>query len=118
MAQPAAGTPISYGGTWRAGHDTVIATVRLGYADGYPRSLSSRAAAGHRGRRVPVVGRVCMDQLMLDLGPDGDAAPGERVDLIGGEAPTAFDLAADAGSFVYELLTRIGPRVVRRYRGD
>jgi alanine racemase len=113
----AAGTPISYGGTWRAPHDTVIATVRLGYADGYPRSLSSRAEAAHRGRRVPLVGRVCMDQLMLDLGPEGEAEPGERVDLIGGDAPTAFDLAADAGSFVYELLTRIGPRVVRRYPG-
>ena len=113
----AAGTPISYGGTWTAARDTVIATVRLGYADGYPRSLSSRAAAGHRGLRVPVVGRVCMDQLMLDLGPEGDAEPGERVDLVGGDAPTAFELAADAGSFVYELLTRIGPRVVRRYHG-
>ncbi len=111
----AAGTPISYGGTWRAPADTVIATVRLGYADGYPRSLSSRAEAGHRGRRVPVVGRVCMDQLMLDLGPDGDADVGERVDLIGGGAPAAFDLAAAAGSFAYELLTRLGPRIVRRY---
>jgi MFS family permease len=98
----------------RAPCDTVIATVRIGYADGYPRALSSRAAAGHRGRRVPLVGRVCMDQLMLDLGPDGDAEFGERVDLIGGAAPAAFDLAADAGSFTYELLTRIGPRVVRR----
>jgi alanine racemase len=95
----------------------VIATVRIGYADGYPRALSSRAAAGHRGRRVPLVGRVCMDQLMLDLGPDGDAELGERLDLIGGGAPPAFDLAAAAGSFTYELLTRIGPRVVRRYRG-
>ncbi|MBW6455150.1 MAG: alanine racemase [Trueperaceae bacterium] len=112
-----AGTPISYGGTWCAPRDTVVATVRLGYADGYPRSLSSQAEAGHRGRRVPVVGRVCMDQLMLDLGPDGDAELGERVDLIGGGAPTAFELAADAGSFAYELLTRIGPRVVRRYPG-
>jgi alanine racemase len=112
-----AGTPISYGGTWRAPRDTVIATVRLGYADGYPRALSSRAEAGHRGRRVPVAGRVCMDQLMLDLGPEGDAEPGERVDCIGGDAPAAFELAAAAGSFVYELLTRIGPRVVRRYHG-
>ena len=112
----AAGTPISYGGSWSAPQDTVIATVRIGYADGYPRALSSRAAAGHRGRRVPLVGRVCMDQLMLDLGPAGEAELGERVDLIGGGAPTAFDLAAAAGSFTYELLTRIGPRVVRRYR--
>jgi alanine racemase len=113
----AAGTPIGYGGSWSAPRDTVIATVRIGYADGYPRALSSRAAAGHRGRRVPLVGRVCMDQLMLDLGPDGDAELGERLDLIGGGAPPAFDLAAAAGSFTYELLTRIGPRVVRRYRG-
>jgi len=112
-----AGTPISYGGTWLAPRDTVVATVRLGYADGYPRALSSRAEAGHRGRRVPVVGRVCMDQLMLDLGPEGDAAVGERVDLVAGDAPAAFDLAAAAGSFTYELLTGLGPRVVRRYLG-
>ena len=111
----AAGTPISYGGTWTAPRATVVATVRIGYADGYPRALSSRAAAWHRGRRVPVTGRVCMDQLMLDLGPDGDAEVGERVDLIGGGAPSAFELAADAGSFSYELLTGIGARVVRRY---
>lgn len=113
----AAGTPISYGGTWVAPRDTVIATVRMGYADGYPRTLSSVAEAGHRGRRVPVVGRVCMDQLMLDLGPGGGAEAGERVDLVAGDAPTAFELAAAAGSFTYELLTRIGPRVVRRYHG-
>ena len=111
-----AGTPISYGGTWTAPRATVVATVRIGYADGYPRALSSRAEAWHRGRRVPVAGRVCMDQLMLDLGPAGDAEVGERVDLIGGGAPSAFDLAADAGSFTYELLTGIGARVVRRYQ--
>jgi len=110
-----AGTPISYGGTWTAPRATVIATVRIGYADGYPRALSSRAEGWHRGRRVPIAGRVCMDQLMLDLGPDGDAEVGERVDLIGGGAPPAFELAADAGSFTYELLTGIGARVVRRY---
>ena len=110
-----AGTPISYGGTWTAPRATVVATVRIGYADGYPRALSSRAEAWHRGRRVPVAGRVCMDQLMLDLGPEGDAEVGERIDLIGGGAPSAFDLAADAGSFTYELLTGIGARVVRRY---
>jgi alanine racemase len=110
-----AGTPISYGGTWTAPRATVVATVRIGYADGYPRALSSRAEAWHRGRRVVVAGRVCMDQLMLDLGPDGDAEVGERVDVIGGGAPSAFALAADAGSFSYELLTGIGARVVRRY---
>ena len=112
-----AGTPISYGGTWTAPRDTVVATLRMGYADGYPRALSSRAEAAHRGRRVPVVGRVCMDQLMIDLGPEGAAEVGERVELLGGAAPSAASLADAAGSFVYELLTGIGPRVVRRYRG-
>ncbi|MDA0700232.1 MAG: alanine racemase, partial [bacterium] len=110
-----AGTTISYGGTWRAISPTVIATVRLGYADGYPRALSSLGLAGHRGRRVPVVGRVCMDQVMVDLGPGGDAEVGERVDFVGGDAPTATEVADRAGSFAYELLTGIGARVVRRY---
>ena len=112
-----AGTAISYGGTWTAPRDTVVATLRMGYADGYPRALSSRAEVAHRGRRMPVVGRVCMDQLMIDLGPEGDAEVGERVGLVGGAAPSAASLADAAGSFVYELLTGIGPRVVRRYRG-
>ena len=112
-----AGTQISYGGTWTAPRDTVVATLRMGYADGYPRALSSRAEAAHRGLRVPVIGRVCMDQLMIDLGPEGAAEVGERVELLGGAAPSASALAAAAGSFVYELLTGIGPRVVRRYSG-
>jgi alanine racemase len=109
-----AGTTIGYGGTFVAEHATVIATVRFGYADGYPRALSSRGVAGLRGREVRVAGRVCMDQLMLDLGPDGDAEVGERIDFIGGGAPDAAAVANAAGSFVYELLTGIGARVVRR----
>jgi alanine racemase len=108
-------TPISYGGTWVAPHATVVATVRLGYADGYPRALSSRGSAAHRGVRVPLVGRVCMDQVMVDLGPDGEAAFGERIEFVGGAAPSAVEVAERAGSFVYELLTGIGPRVARRY---
>jgi len=110
-----AGTPISYGGTWSAPIATSVATVRLGYADGYPRALSSRGAGGHRGGLVPVVGRVCMDQLMVDLGPGGAAEPGERIDFVGGAAPAATEVAAAAGSFVYELLTGLGARVLRRY---
>jgi alanine racemase len=109
------GAPISYGGTWVASRATVVATVRLGYADGYPRSLSSKGVAAWRGRRVPVVGRVCMDQLMLDLGPEADPEPGERVGFVGGAAPSAVEVAEAAGSFVYELLTGIGTRVSRRY---
>jgi alanine racemase len=112
-----AGAPISYGGTWAASRATVVATVRLGYADGYPRSLSSRGEAAWRGRRVPVVGRVCMDQLMLDLGPGAEPEPGERIEFVGGAAPSAVEVAEAAGSFAYELLTGIGARVLRRYRG-
>lgn len=109
----AAGTPLSYGGRWRSPQETVIATVRCGYADGYPRALSSRGIAALRGEQVPVVGRVCMDQLLVDLGPSGDAQVGERVELIGGAAAPAHALAEAAGSFVYELLTGLGTRVVR-----
>jgi alanine racemase len=111
-----AGATISYGGTWVAPRATVVATVRLGYADGYPRSLSSRGVGAWRGRRVPVVGRVCMDQLMLDLGPGAEPEPGERIEFVGGAAPSAVEVAEAAGSFVYELLTGIGARVLRRYR--
>jgi alanine racemase len=111
-----AGAAISYGGTWVAPRATVVATVRLGYADGYPRSLSSRGVGAWRGRRVPVVGRVCMDQLMLDLGPGAEPEPGERIEFVGGAAPSAVEVAEAAGSFAYELLTGIGARVLRRYR--
>jgi alanine racemase len=109
----APGTPLSYGGSWRAVRETVVATVRCGYADGYPRSLSSCGVAGFRGRQVAVIGRVCMDQLLVDLGPDTCAEVGERIALIGGDAPSASEVAAAAGSFVYELLTGIGARVER-----
>jgi alanine racemase len=112
-----AGTPIGYGGTWTAPRATVVATVRLGYADGYPRSLSSRGLASLNGRTVRVVGRVCMDQLMLDVGPDADVAVGDRVVFAGGRGPTAVAVAEAAGSFVYEFLTGLGTRVARRYVG-
>ncbi len=112
-----AGAPIGYGGTWTAPHATVIATVRLGYADGYPRSLSSKGLAVVGDRTAQVVGRVCMDQLMLDLGPEADVAVGDRAVFVGGAGPTAVSVAEAAGSFVYELLTGLGGRVARRYVG-
>lgn len=114
-----AGTAISYGGTWRAPRDTLIATVRCGYADGYPRALSSRGVAAHRGRPVPVVGRVCMDQLMVDLGDAEAAEIGDRVVLIGASEGPAFDamaLCAASEGFVYELFTGLGNRIERRWR--
>ena len=110
-----AGTPIGYGGSWAAPRATVVATVRLGYADGYPRSLSSKGLAALGGRVAHVAGRVCMDQLMLDVGPDADVTVGDRAVFVGGHGPTAVDVAYAAGSFVYELVTGLGARVARRY---
>lgn len=115
----AAGTAISYGHAWTAPRATRIATVRIGYADGYPRGASNLGDAALPGGDAParVVGRVCMDQLMLDVG-DADLAPGDRVTLLGGRGPAdAAQLATRLGTIPYELLARIGPRVVRRYRG-
>jgi len=113
----AAGTAVSYGGTWQADRETTIATVRTGYADGYPRLLSSKGTAVLHGRQVGVVGRVCMDQLMLDAG-DMEVRPGDTVTLWGPPpGPTAESLARSIGTISYELLTRVSPRVPRAYLG-
>ncbi|MFN2322786.1 MAG: alanine racemase [Trueperaceae bacterium] len=117
VKQLPAGAPIGYGGTWTAERATTVATVRLGYADGYPRSLSSKGLAVLGGRAARVAGRVSMDQVMLDVGPDADVAPGDRAVFIGGAGPSAVAVAATVGGFVYELLTGLGARVARRYVG-
>jgi len=116
------GTSISYGATWRAPRDTVIATVRIGYADGYPRAAGNLGHAHVQGVTVPVVGRVCMDQLMLDVGALAEHAagvsltPGERVTLLGPAGPSAAALAASLGTVAYELLTHMSaPRIERSY---
>ena len=110
-----AGTPVSYGALWRAPRDTTVATVRIGYADGYPRLLSNRGRARLHGREVPVAGRVCMDQLMLDVG-DLEVQVGDRATLFGPDGPDAEALAASIGTISYELLVRLSPRVARIYR--
>jgi alanine racemase len=109
-----AGTPVSYGASWRAPTETTVATVRFGYADGYPRILANRGWARLHGRRVPVAGRVCMDQLMIDVG-DLDVAPGDRVTLFGPDGPTADDLGSLASTVSYEILTSVSGRVARSY---
>jgi alanine racemase len=116
-------TPVSYGMTYRAPGETVIGTVPLGYADGYLRLFSNKSdvlvyeGPGQGARRAPVVGAVCMDQFMVDLGPGSPAAPGDRVVVFGPEegAPTAESLATLVGTIPYEILTRISPRVPRIY---
>lgn len=108
-----AGTPVSYGATYRAPRDTVIATVPVGYADGYPRALSGRGEMLVGGRRCPVAGRVCMDYTMLDVG-DVPVREGDEVTVFGPGLP-ATEVAEAAGTIAYELFCRIGPRVPRIY---
>jgi alanine racemase len=117
-----AGEALSYGLTYRvgrSGEDSTIATVPIGYADGYGRAFSSRADALVRGRRRRVAGTVTMDQIMLDCGND-DVEAGDEVVLMGsqgGERVTADELASLAGTIGYEIVTSIGRRVPREYRG-
>ena len=113
-----AGSGISYGHTQRTTADTVIATLPAGYADGYPRLLSSRAEVLIRGRRYPVVGRICMDQCLVDLGPHPDAARYDRAVLFGPDpaGPDAAELADRIGTIPYEITSAISARVPRLYR--
>lgn len=119
----AAGTPISYGGRWVAQRPSRIATLPVGYADGYDRRFSGRPDQGRaevvvRGRRAPVAGTVCMDMTMIDVTDVPGAAPGDEVLLLGeqgGARVDADDLAARAGTISYEVLCGIGRRVPRRY---
>jgi alanine racemase len=111
----AEGTPVSYGGLWRAPRPLSVATVRIGYADGYPRQLTGQGWVSLRGQPAPIVGRICMDQLMVQVGDLPDVTPGERVILWGEGGPDPEELAASIGTVSYELLTRVGQRVTRVY---
>ena len=113
-----AGTPVSYGGIFTAGRDTRVATVPVGYADGYPRLLTGKVSVLIRGRRVPVIGRICMDQFMADVTDLPEVRPGDEVTLIGrdgGETITMEELGGLCGRFNYELACDISERVPRRY---
>ena len=112
------GTPISYGQTWVAPRDTYIATVPVGYADGYNRLFSSRGRMLINGRSYQVAGRVCMDQTMLDLGPETDVKAGDQVVLLGqsgDQVISAYEWAEKLGTITYEVTTQINPRVKRYY---
>jgi alanine racemase len=113
------GDGVSYGRTWIAPRDTTIALLPIGYADGVPRALGNRIGIAIGGRRFDQVGRVCMDQLLVDLGPDGGGvAEGDTATLFGdGSAgePTAADWAELTGTIDYEILTGIRGRTERRY---
>ncbi len=115
-----AGRTVSYGATWAAATDTRIVTLPIGYGDGYPRSLSSRGEALVRGQRRPIAGRICMDQFMVDLGPQGTAYNGDEAVLIGrqdGQSLSCEAVAAAAGTIPYEILTGLNERIPREYLG-
>jgi len=111
-------TPVGYGGTWRARRPARIATLPLGYADGYHRLVSNRAQMLVHGRRVPVAGRVCMDHVMLDVTDVPEAAVGDLVVAFGPQAGAMLgaDTVGDwAETIPYEILTGVGKRVPRVY---
>lgn len=117
-----AGDGVSYGHSWIASRDTTLALVPLGYADGIFRSLSGRFEVSINGRRRPNVGRVCMDQFVVDLGPGPvDVSIGDEAILFGpgdsGE-PTAQDWAELIGTINYEVVTSPRGRITRVYRGE
>ncbi|MGW9630779.1 alanine racemase [Agromyces sp. NPDC055520] len=113
------GTGVSYGHIWRAERPTTLALVPLGYADGIPRQASGRAEVWIAGARRPVVGRIAMDQFVVDVGDD-PVETGDEVVLFGDPAtgaPSADEWGDAADTIGYEIVTRIGPRVPRRYVG-
>ena len=113
-----AGREISYGGTYVTEAPTRVATVPVGYADGYRRSLSSKFYVLIHGKKAPILGRVCMDQMMVDVTDIPETAVGDQVTLVGrdgDETITMEQIAEVAGSFNYEMVCGISRRVCRRY---
>lgn len=114
-----AGAAVSYGHTWQTDRDTVLGLVPVGYGDGIPRHASNRAEVLVDQHRHPIRGRICMDQLVIELGPT-TAGRGDRVVVFGAGAhgePTAQEWAEACDTISYEIITRLGGRFVRRHEG-
>lgn len=116
------GQEISYGGTFTTTRDTRVATICIGYGDGYPRSLSNCGYVLIKGQRAPILGRVCMDQFMIDVTDiSSPVRVGDKVTLIGRDGDaciTMEELGAISGRFNYELACDIGKRIPRVYKLD
>ncbi len=113
-----AGVEVGYGGTYTTKRTTRVATIPVGYADGYPRALSNQGRVLVRGQSAPIIGRVCMDQFMVDVTDIPEAGEGDRVTLFGrdGEAYISVEEVAEmACSFNYEMVCSVGKRVPRVY---
>ena len=114
-----AGQSVSYGGLFTAQKDTRVATIPVGYGDGYPRSLSGKGYVLIRGKKAPILGRVCMDQFMVDISEIPEAMDGDKVTLLGmdgTERITAEELGELSGRFNYEFVCDLGKRIPRVYR--
>jgi alanine racemase len=110
------GESVGYGRTWTALRDTVLGVIPIGYADGYPRCLGNRSRVGVRGRAAPVVGRVCMNIMMVDVTDIPEVEIGDRVTIIGCDEDLIIcveELADLAGSINYEFLSRLSPAIPR-----
>ena len=117
----APGTSISYGGTFTAEKPMRVATIPVGYGDGYPRSLSNKADVLIRGRRARILGRICMDQFMVDVTDIPDAAFLDPVVLVGRDGKeeiTVEELSRISGRFPYEFVCCLGKRIPRNYYKD
>ena len=113
-----AGREISYGGTFTTTRPTIVATIPVGYADGYRRNLSGKFHVLIRGRKAPILGRICMDQMMVDVTDIPDVSVNDQVVLVGrygSEKITMEQIAAAADSFNYEFVSGISRRVPRIY---
>lgn len=120
IKQIEAGQPVGYNRSWRAPRDSCIAVLEVGYADGYPRALSNNADALVGGRRCPVVGRVSMDAITLDVTDAGPMEIGDEAVLIGAQGDeriTVEEIADRAGTIVEEIMSRLSCRLPRAYSG-
>lgn len=116
-----AGREISYGGTYKTTRDTVVATIPVGYADGYPRCLSNKGRVIVNGQFAGIIGRVCMDQFMIDITDIPNVKIGDTITLVGRDGDTLLtmeEVSEQAHSFNYELPCRISRRVPRVYIKD
>jgi alanine racemase len=109
------GSHIGYGGIGVASRDTYIAVIPVGYSDGLSRQTDSRAGAWIDGKLAPLIGRISMDQCVIDLGPNPSVRPGDYVALISSDGCTADDWADAAGTINYEVVTRLPKRLERKY---
>lgn len=113
-----AGTPVGYGNTWAGLADSIIGTIPVGYADGYNRLLSNKGKVLFKGKELPIRGRVCMDQFMIELTETPEVKKGDVVTLLGEDGDVSYwadEMARDLDTISYEITCNIGARVPRKY---